>query len=106
MELARSKYNFFVERPQGVIAYNARTGVFALLSRAVADCLRSNDRLPGLKDKDEAELVEQGFVHFGDELAEIKALFEQQRSMPNHVHVTIVPTLACNYECPYCFQNE
>lgn len=102
--LKRSRYNFFVDRADGVLAYNARTGVFALLAPNVADILR-DDSLP-LELADEQDLVEMGFLHDGREVEQIAARFAEQRQLRTPLHVTLLPTLACNLRCPYCFQKE
>jgi hypothetical protein len=38
-----SRYNYFVKREEGVIGYNARTGIFALLPEHIAEFLQRNE---------------------------------------------------------------
>lgn len=101
--LQRSRYNFFVERMDGIVGYNARTGVFALLSANVAALLRDNVPLEGVQD--EEELVSLGFLHYGNELDLVRQVFEAG-PQADVLHLTIAPTLQCNFECNYCYQNE
>jgi len=44
--LVVSRYNTFVDRTDGVMSFNSRTGTFALLSHAVASTLRANEVPP------------------------------------------------------------
>lgn len=103
-ELQRSRYNFYERTAAGVVGYNARTGTFALLSEKAASALGSDGPLSGLRDVD--QLIAMGFVHRGDELARIIAHFEEQRHRRDVLHLTLVPTLACNLACDYCFQSH
>ena len=101
--LQRSRYNYFVERCEGVVGYNARTGVFALLAPDIAKNLRGNE---SIEDIDKAhELVKMGFLHYGDELEKILADFEKAKQASEILNFTILPTLSCNFACDYCFQG-
>lgn len=102
MRYLRSRYNFFTERPEGTVGYNARTGDFALLSPRNAGILRGGGGLAGLGDK--RALLRMGFVHRGDEARAVRQAFAASRSA-RALHVTILPTLACNVSCAYCFQS-
>lgn len=98
-----SRYNYFVRRPDGVLAYNARTGKFALVTESVAATLQSEspDAAPELQS-----LRALGFVHDGDERDLIETRFRGVRERKDYLHLTLVPTLDCNLSCPYCFQNK
>lgn len=104
MELQHSQYNYFVDRDNIVIGYNARTGVFALIASDIADVLRGKGRIENIRDVE--ELIKKGFLHYGDEFDYIIARFNQQRNMLHLLHLTLVPTLTCNLACDYCFQKE
>lgn len=103
-ETQRSQYNYFVDRNEGVVCYNARTGIFALLADDVAAMLRGKHAITAIRDLE--ELIAMGFVHHGDEVEQIRLRFNQQRDLSHLLHLTLLPTLACNLTCDYCFQNE
>ncbi|MCK9345054.1 MAG: SPASM domain-containing protein [Candidatus Pacebacteria bacterium] len=100
-DYVRSRYNYFIERDEGVIGYNARTGTFALLSSENAEILRGDGDLK--KAIDPRQLRRMGFLHKDDEIELIKKTFLASRG-GDTLHLTLVPTLACNYSCEYCFQ--
>lgn len=102
-ELQKSRYNQFIDRPDGVVmGYNARTGTFAILATGVAQQLRNAGPISNIGDTD--ELVEMGFLHAGDELDQLRARYERGRSLDS-VDLTLIPTMDCNMCCSYCFQN-
>lgn len=102
--LQRSKYNYFIDRDDMLIGYNARTGVFALIASDVANVLRGNGQIGNVRDIE--ELVKMGFLHYCDEYDLIIKRFNSQRELSHVLHLTLVPTLSCNFACNYCFQEE
>ncbi|HYW18883.1 MAG TPA: radical SAM protein [Nodularia sp. (in: cyanobacteria)] len=102
--LQRSRYNYFVDREEGVIAYNARTGTFALLAEDVAAVLRGKEPITQLRNT--KNLVDMGFLHFDNEVEQVLSKFDSLKNQNSLLHLTLVPTLACNFSCDYCFQTE
>lgn len=102
--LQRSRYNYFVKRQEGVIGYNARTGIFSLLSPHIAEFLQGNE--PITEVRNQQEFVSMGFLHYGDEVEQIISKFENAKLKKNILNFTILPTLACNFSCDYCFQGD
>ncbi|MET4430488.1 radical SAM protein [Mycolicibacterium sp. 624] len=102
--LQRSRYNSFVRRGDGWVGYNARTGSFAHLSAAVGEALQSSD--PVVQTADTPDLLEMGFLHSGDELQQVIAVYQNGHTNGEVMSLTIAPTLACNKSCTYCYQNE
>ncbi|CAI7980988.1 Molybdenum cofactor biosynthesis protein A [Frankia sp. Hr75.2] len=103
-ELQRSRYNSFVRRGDSWVGYNARTGSFARLSAAVGDALQSRE--PVVETVDTSDLLEMGFLHYGDELQQVISVYQSGQASGDAIGLTIAPTLACNKACTYCYQNE
>jgi uncharacterized protein len=101
-ELKISRYNFLVERDDGVVGYNARKGSFAKLSQAAVLALRGEQPISDLSEIDSLRTL--GFVHRGDELKLISDRYESSRDQDT-LFLTFVPTISCNFACDYCFQN-
>ena len=105
LRLQRSRYNYFVKREDGIVGYNARTGAFASISTDAYEALsQTNDEWPD--SIEHLSLFQLGFLHSGDETELIVDRYLEGRERPNDLNLTIVPTLACNFSCDYCFQNE
>ena len=53
-------------------------------------------------------LINQGFLipDDGDEIARLKESHEIGRANQSSLSLTIVPTLACNFRCVYCYQEK
>ena len=97
-----SRYNYFVDRTDGVMAFNARTGTFALLSYEIAKKLRED--LLREEDIESASLLEMGFLHDGDEFEKIVASYSGVSDSDRVLGITLVPSLSCNRNCSYCYQ--
>jgi len=103
-DLQRSRYNSFVRRGDGWVGYNARTGSFAHFSASVGDALQSGK--PVVETVDTPDLLEMGFLHFGDELQQVISVYQGGHARGDAISLTIAPTIACNKACAYCYQNE
>ena len=49
---------------------------------------------------------ERGLIVHFDEKAALEALGRTECSSGNSVDLTICPTMACNFDCPYCFESH
>jgi uncharacterized protein len=102
----RSQYNYFVEREEGVMGYNARTGTFALLAKETALVLKGKESIENISDSDTKSLLEMGFLCYDDEISHIMSKFDDVKQQKRILYLTLVPTLSCNFSCDYCFQDE
>ena len=102
-QLCISNYNYFIERADGIVGYNARKGTFALLSRTAVRALQGDLPLETLTELE--SLIDCGFLHHGDEIEQVAAKFHSTRTKDN-LFLTLTPTLSCNFACEYCFQDH
>lgn len=117
-----SRYNIAVPVEDGeVLLFNTATGALIRVSRDAFDAIDMlfHDGMRGVPvdwrapipddlDPDTvAELEASGFIVPSelDELAALRELFERERASP-HLKFTIGMTMACNFACPYCFEEH
>ena len=100
-----SKYVLFTKPQQdnSIIAFNLFKGIGINLNEIEFSLLSNLDQLSE-KDPIFQKFKEYGIVVNYNELEMIQVM--SQRSNSNSINLTICPTLACNFDCPYCFENH
>lgn len=101
--MRESRYNVLAVDGEGRnLAYNAANGAFVELDDDALACLRAGEgEAAGL-------LSELGFLTDDtpdDELERIRARFATVRHSDEMLGLSFVPTYACNYRCPYCYEH-
>ena len=104
--LRTSRYNVLVENDGETLLFNTASGTFAALDEAAAGSYHAAawDDAPKLA----AELTSAGFLTEmtpEQELAAVRARFEAQRHDHSSLTLVLAPTYACNYRCPYCYEQ-
>lgn len=109
MNLKPSQFNFSYKRDDDNIVFNTFTKAcvalddetFSILSRSVVPYTEQDDNtLDYLKEN--GFLVNADF----DEVAFLKYYNYKVRFAEDYLSLTIAPTLSCNFDCPYCFENK
>ncbi|EGQ8003954.1 SPASM domain-containing protein [Vibrio parahaemolyticus] len=103
-KLLRSSYNYFIDHDDGTVAFNAKTGVFALLNQETLHILKGQYSLKHIQD--EQNLLSMGFLHTGNEKEEIVNNYIQSKKSKSKLNITIMPTMRCNFACSYCYQDN
>jgi uncharacterized protein len=111
--MKESRYNVWVDRPDAAYAYNGVSG--ALLRIPSAELTGLRRFLVGDQGTDTAcspalladlirgrMLIRDGF----DELPFLAARYHASRHNTSHFALTIVTSLGCNFDCPYCFEAK
>jgi uncharacterized protein len=104
-----SQFNHFADRPDGtVLFFNAFTGSMGTMQRntflaITAEQLKADLLEPSTK----RDLVEWGVLTNIDELKKIQTDFDADKSATtSSISFTIAPTIACNFDCSYCYQDH
>ena len=104
MKHKESRFNITISNDVGAgILYNTNTGKYVVLSQACWDIFKNILQGKIINDTVEAYLIENGFW-INPEADETEALLNWGAS--KELHVTIMPTMACNFRCPYCFEEH
>ncbi len=101
-KLKLSPYTFLVESEEnGSIAANLASGEVVRLTK--------HERSSLLNDNADfnAKLFEAGFLVEDQQAARQRVIARHRRAcfLPAVFNLTLLPTLACNFACPYCFES-
>ena len=102
-----SRYNLVARHPsgKGFLVLNLFKGSMQVCSEAEVALIQIADQLDA-----DMEVLEKfkkhGFITNFDELAALDTMGRQACMGSRSVSVTICPTVGCNFDCPYCFENH
>lgn len=101
-----SRYN--VRTPKLGAVYNASTGNYVVPTAAQRELLDGTGAQHLAVDEHSRPLLEGGFLvpEDLDELASVRLGFEYSRRAIAPPHLTISPTIDCNFGCEYCFETH
>lgn len=109
MKLKASKFNFKYKKGEDTIVYNTFTKACVSLDDPTLELLEKND-LDFSENSDATlkYLKDNGFLVASDfdELSFLKYYNNKVRFAEDYLSLTIAPTLSCNFDCPYCFENK
>lgn len=109
--MIRSKYTYLFESEGRYYIYNSLSNSLAKLDKDVYDEIttcRENNCFD-FQDEDTMEMLKSMKVLVDndmDEINKIKYVNLLRRNEPRRLILTINPTLACNFSCPYCFEGN
>src|SRR4051812_45254415 len=106
-----SRYNVVLERGEQTWLHNGVSGqVFALPSSDWSDALAFLDgdhaRMPPVETLRDLTVARMLVNDDADELAMLERRFRAGTSDRSAFALTIVTSLGCNFDCPYCFENK
>ena len=101
--MKHSKFNYTYETEKGVVLYNTFSKALIELSLEEFQHFTNGD-FGEYKGTfyDNGYIVEDGF----DELEYLKYIHYRTRFSSDVMTLTIAPTLDCNFDCPYCFEDK
>lgn len=103
--MKKSKYNFVYKRENGdVVIYNTYSKAVILLTDQEYQHYITSDyeKIDTVQYKENGILIDDDF----DELHFLKYMHYKAKFSRHNLHLTIAPTLDCNFDCPYCYENR
>ncbi len=105
-----SRFNYLFSRENVNLLYNSLSNAFVALDKESYDLLsklQAGDDTSALpEDIKEMLLKTKGIADDEFEVNKIKYVIRSARFNDSHLALTINPTLACNFACPYCFEYD
>jgi hypothetical protein len=106
--LRESRYNVVVRRDDRVWVYNGLSGHIISLSpdewAATQAFLAGSERFPAVELLRDLTLGRMIITHDIDELETLERRYRAGTADRTSFGLTIVTSLGCNFDCPYCFQ--
>src|SRR5438105_10377351 len=113
MQLSRFVLIYREVRPGEHVLYSVLSDRYMGIDGATLEAIErwSNGFLPArsVEKETQAALLEEGFLvedRAADDAQLRDHLDRASDGVPGEMHVTLMPTLACNLACDYCFQKE
>jgi uncharacterized protein len=106
-----SRYNIWVERDDGAYVYNGMSGSLLRVSHDDHAALRrfvdgAGDHGLSADAATNLAIGRMLVADDGDELAVLRSRYERSRHDESSFGLTIVTSLGCNFDCPYCFEAK
>lgn len=95
------------ETSAGVYYYNTLSKAILLISNDIINKL-TEEKFSEIDDVILAELFRNGFLirMEQDELSILQTAYKKAHNQHDFVNIVLIPTFACNFSCPYCFEGE
>ena len=101
-----SQYNVIKSDTKWAWIYNTFSSSFIKIEYPIWNAIVTNDLF---KDRNPIvkTLTEQGILVEDDEneLAKYKYFYNQRIFDQRRLHIDVIPTMQCNFACPYCFEE-
>lgn len=108
-----SKYNVVFEDNGYVVFVNLLTRAIARLEKDRAEIAKEilknpNRRIPEKWNSIKEDLIYGGYIvdEEFDEIEHLKLMNRMARFDSSSILITIMPTLACNFDCVYCYESK
>lgn len=109
--MRESKYNVWARTPDAHCVFNGVSGEVVALSpeerNAFEDWLAGSVQTGAVAPTLERLVRARALINdHTDELDMLRRRFERSSSDSSHLGLTIVTSMGCNFDCPYCFESK
>jgi len=105
--LKKSIFNIIKEENGQTMIYNTFSKAMGILDKEVSNCYNEN-KLEKINKYVLDLMEEQGFLvnNNCDEIKELEKKYKDVRNKKDILFITLIPTMSCNFRCPYCFEGN
>ena len=105
--MKKSKFNIIKKEDNNYLVFNTLTKAVARLTKEIGEYL-INDEIDHIPPTIQNKMKESGFLISNDcdEIQVLKNNYEFVREKRTKVFLTLLPTMRCNFHCPYCFEGN
>lgn len=106
MTIKASRYNIIQPYRNRWVVFNSFTKASILIDQHHKEAFELQ-RFGFFSCDELAMLKNNGFVVPSEmnEIDSLETLYRRTRASREQMHITLVPSLECNFSCPYCFEN-
>lgn len=104
-----SAYNVWTRHDGGEYVYNGMSGALLSLPPGLTSFIKDGVSDGGSIDDAVLKALISAGVLIADDVDEIRILknrYEVGKSFPGHMALTIISSLGCNFDCPYCYEEK
>ncbi len=104
----QSRFNSVRKFGEKVIIYNSLTKAFLKVREAsTIEKVVSELNTKSINEEKYIDLIQNGFVveDQKDEVAEFQYIFNKSYFNRDTLSIALMPSMACNFSCPYCFEE-
>lgn len=104
----QSRFNSVRKIGEKIIIYNSLTKAFLnVYDSSVIECAVKELNNQEKKEEQYLDLIQNGFIikEEKDEIAELQYIFNKSYFNRDTLSIALVPSMACNFACPYCFEE-
>lgn len=104
-----SRYNIIKEIDDQILVYNSFSKASLFLEKGSnTKMFEDIKEFNKLTKEEQKVLIDNGFIvdDTRDEFSEIKYIYEQKYFATDFFNIILVPSLSCNFGCPYCCEKD
>ena len=104
----QSRFNTVIKIGDNIFIYNSFTKAYMKVgSEQILPEIGNSINLENIQIAQYQSIKDNGFIvdESKDEISELKYIFNKNYFSENTLSIALMPSMACNFSCPYCFEG-